>query len=104
MNHEKAFLYACYTGNLNIAKRVFEMGYEDKYSSYARYYFNVFLADKKCIVFRNVCKLGHLNVAKWLLEIKPEINTWTINFAFRLACQNNRLEVAKWLLKKKNRK
>ena len=45
---------------------------------------------------------GHLKVAKWLLEVKPDINISADNeSAFRNVCQEGHLEIAKWLLKVK---
>ena len=55
--------------------------------------------------FRWSCAYGHLEVAKWLLEISQNENLklGLINIhenneeAFRNSCENEQLEVAKWL-------
>jgi ankyrin repeat protein len=52
-------------------------------------------------VFKLTCKFGHLNVAKWLYEIQPNIRDQTFNISFLLACENNHLETAKWLIQLK---
>ena len=45
--------------------------------------------------FLLACDYGHLEVAKWLLSVKPDIDI--SNHAFCYACLNGHLEVAKWL-------
>ena len=51
------------------------------------------------MIFIRTCKYGHLEVAKWLLEIKPDINISTENdSAFICACISGNLEIPKWLL------
>ncbi len=50
--------------------------------------------------FRMACMYGHLNIAQWLLKIKPDINISAGNeCAFRWACEDGHLKVAQWLLK-----
>jgi len=46
-------------------------------------------------VFDYFCSTGHLELAKWLLQIKPDIY---IRGGFFRACMDGQLEVAKWLL------
>ena len=42
----------------------------------------------------------HLEIAKWLLEIQPQINISVFNEdPFRSACERGHSEIAKWLLK-----
>jgi len=58
------------------------------------------IADKK--VFRWACENGHLEVAKWLLQLGNEMSSpidihGHDEHAFRWACANGHLEVAKWL-------
>ena len=49
--------------------------------------------------FKFACLFGYLNVAKWLIEIKPDIDISSENnYAFRTACYNGNLNLAKWLL------
>ena len=46
------------------------------------------------------CINGHLEVAKSLLKVKPDINIYAFNeCVFRISCGNGHLEVAKWLFK-----
>ena len=45
------------------------------------------------------CGSGYLDIAEWLLKIKPDINISVRNdYAFRHACSNGFINVAKWLL------
>ena len=49
-------------------------------------------------MFSNACWCGHLEVAKWLLQVKPDINISIDNeYAFRWTCANRQLNVAEWL-------
>lgn len=48
--------------------------------------------------FSYACFNGHLEVAQWLLFIKPTIEVSTYKDAFHNACFNGHLEVAQWLL------
>jgi len=49
-------------------------------------------------VFSITCENGHLDVAKWLYEIKPDIDISVYyEFAFKNSCKNGHLDVAKWL-------
>ena len=49
--------------------------------------------------FKWVCENGYLEIAKWLLTIKPDIDISADNkYAFTSVCENGHLEVAKWLL------
>ena len=48
--------------------------------------------------FRVACQRGHLELAKWLLSVKPSINISADNdYAFRYACVYEHLETAQWL-------
>ena len=41
----------------------------------------------------------HLNIAKWLLEIKPTLNiSVDDDYIFRFACENIKIELAQWLV------
>lgn len=52
--------------------------------------------------FSDACANGHLEVAEWLLQVKPDINISASNEdAFRMSCINGHLNVAKWLLQRK---
>jgi hypothetical protein len=52
--------------------------------------------------FQHACAKGHLEVAQWLLQVKPDLNISADNeSAFRTACSNGHLEVAQWLLQVK---
>jgi len=49
--------------------------------------------------FFNSCKNGHLELAKWIKFIRPDIDpTDEHNVALRFACTNGHLNVAKWLI------
>jgi hypothetical protein len=45
--------------------------------------------------FNQACSSGNLEVVKWLHEIKPDID---ITESFKRACSSGCLEVVKWLL------
>jgi len=48
--------------------------------------------------FWQACLNGHLFIAQWLWEIKPDIDISAENeHAFRYACDNGHLSVAQWL-------
>ena len=48
--------------------------------------------------FRWACERGQLEVAQWLLSVKPDIDISSQhNYAFRFACCFGHLEVAQWL-------
>jgi ankyrin repeat protein len=49
--------------------------------------------------FKYACFQGHLQVIKWLLEVKPDIDISVDNdYAFRKASVNENLEIAKLLV------
>ena len=49
--------------------------------------------------FIRSCINGHLDIAKLILKIQPQINISAQNeYAFRGACSNGHLNIAKWLL------
>ena len=48
--------------------------------------------------FSYACEFGHLEIAQWLLQIKPDIDISAENeYAFRYASKNGHLEIAQWL-------
>ena len=103
------FIEACGKGDLKKAKEIFEKGNINIY------------ADNEC-AFRWACENGHLEVAKWLIEISetklicgssaiasqvdsdPRSRSRIIDIhacdenAFRYACWYGHLHIAKWLL------
>jgi ankyrin repeat protein len=81
------FIEACETGNLTLAKRLFQLNPGINISAFNEY------------AFRRACEKGHLHVAQWMLLIKPTINiSAEDDYAFRRACLKGHLYVAKWLL------
>ena len=92
-DNEKVFLYACFNGNLNLAKWLLEIKPTINISAYDEF------------AFHYACNNGYLNVAKWLLKIKPTINISAHNeYAFCEACKNEHLDIVKWLLEYNNEK
>jgi ankyrin repeat protein len=48
--------------------------------------------------FCSACSGGSLEIAKWILEIHPELDISASNeYAFCCACENNHIEIVKWL-------
>ena len=48
--------------------------------------------------FRNACRNGHFETAKWLLDVKPDINVFSRNdFAFENSCRNGFVKIAEWI-------
>ena len=103
-------LDACMKGYIDIVKWIltdnlqyintYIRGYERYDELY--YYYGV--------AFRTACEYGHLELAKWLVSVKPNIK---FSFskeifppydrdALRFACKNGHLEVAKWLISIEN--
>ena len=83
---EEQFCQLCNSDNLDEAKELLRL-YPD---------INISVHNEDA--FRNACYYGYLEVAKWLLQVKPDINN---EMAFRCACVKGHLEVAKWLLQVK---
>lgn len=53
--------------------------------------------------FSYACEFGKLEIAKWLLQIQPNIDISAENeYAYRYASRNGHLEVVKWLFEIKS--
>ncbi len=68
-----------------------------------KHYYNghrvIDISTQKEYAFCLACANGHLEVGKWLIQIKPDINISADNdYAFYFASANCHLEVVKWLL------
>ena len=88
-----AFGQACCYGNLNIADLLLRK--RDTYQF-------IDISTDYEYAFRMACENGHLEVAQWLLQVKPNIQVDALNeWAFRNACMMRHLKVAKWLLQVK---
>jgi hypothetical protein len=84
---QSQFIEFCKSGNLDQAKKFLEENENPTIDISVEY---------DC-AFRYACWSGHLEVAKWLLEIKPTIDISAFDEeAFRYACFNRHLDVAKW--------
>jgi hypothetical protein len=100
---ETDFISVCRDGDLERAQQLIQEGFEDACMN------NHFILAKWLLqikpdidisaeIFTVVCLNGYLEVAKWLLQVKPTINISADNdCAFRCACHNGHLEVAQWL-------
>ena len=70
----KLFKYGACNGDLDIMQKILNI------SS------NIFLLSTLKNTFKNTCCCGHLNVAQWLYQIKPDIDNSAENdHAFRSA-------------------
>jgi hypothetical protein len=48
--------------------------------------------------FHNACEFGYLDLAQWLLQVKPNIDiSAKDDYAFHWACLSEHLRVAQWL-------
>lgn len=106
------FEHCCRTGNLEMAKYVFELRHRKEFTLIIDIHANkeeaFFLACKygkgitDCGVSTRCCRNNQLDVVKWLLEIsqllgKP-IDIRAMNdLAFRISCKYGHLELAKYL-------
>jgi len=92
---EEVFSHMCKRGYLDDAKTLYE--------EHAKYGFEnaeIDISANNEQAFRWACTNGHLEVAKWLWEIKPTIDiTADDGYAFRGACTSCHVEVIKWLYK-----
>ena len=84
------FIRACEQGDLKEAQYYFDKIPESVRSSY--------ISADDFRPFRLACKNGHLDVAQWLLYVKPNIDIFARNNEpFVNACKNGHLNVAQWL-------
>jgi len=85
MSNTRRFIHTCSIGDLIVAKELFNNFDTDIYLCIER-------------SFITACYYGHLEVAQWLLTVKPDINISVDNdIAFRTACHTGCSEVAEWL-------
>ncbi len=110
-NYNYAFCHACMNGHLDVVKWILEVEPNINISINYEYvlccsYRNGHLEVSKLLLdlkqnneylFRYACYYGYLDIAKWLLEIKPDINNSVNNNIFIVSCDNSRLEVEQWL-------
>ena len=86
------FITLCKNGNINELQKYYST-HQD---------INIHAIDE--YAFRLSCENGHIEVAKWLIELSQYKNFGLINihanneYAFRYSCANGQLEVAKWLI------
>lgn len=51
------------------------------------------------LYFVNACTFGHLHIAKYLLQLKPDLDVCLLlNTPAKTACENGQLHVVEWLL------
>lgn len=69
-----------------------------RFNYFRRFYLSYHKKYDTKLTFGNACVDGYLSIAKWLIQLFPEINILSYdNYAFRLACDGGYLEIAKWL-------
>jgi hypothetical protein len=84
------FDYACKHGYIDIAQWIFNNYFVD-YSS--NEYFSEYLYG----LLYHVCDNGHLEIAKWLVQIKPDIFQNDYISHFNLACKKGYFHIAQWI-------
>ena len=90
--------------NIHICTMVFDTICENGHLILAKWFFDWLLKKKTNLNFEQtfhwVCFYGKLEVAQWLLEIKPDININGVphESTFKKVCENGHLKVAQWLL------
>ena len=114
---EKAFRYACYEDNLEVAQWIWQLDqnintdvqqlftdlcYYKEHLRIAQWLLqvgkNINIHDEKEEPFRLACQNGSLETAQWLWQLCPCINIHAKKeYAFRLACTEGYIETARWL-------
>lgn len=92
MYEDDSFLLeaACKMGDFPLVKFIVETFYSETA------FFKAFIT---AAAFRLACQNNHLEIAQWLLSVKPSINVHAHQeYAFRSICRQGHLNVAKWLL------
>lgn len=91
LNYQDKLQKFCKWGLLADSQKIYEMRPDVNIS-----------ADDEC-AFRWACLKGHLEVAQWLISVKPDIVISSHisshdERVFRMSCHNGHLELAQWLL------
>jgi|LakMenEpi03Aug12_release.lakeMendotaPanAssembly.Ray.scaffolds.fasta_scaffold26916_4 hypothetical protein len=105
INNEELFRNACSKGNIDLAKWLINL---DNKTNLKKYYNrlcddqNMYFCENNIMiidyVFINACKIGHFEMAKWIMSFDDKPNIHVNNEEpFRVACNNGHLELAKWL-------
>jgi hypothetical protein len=85
-NSNKLFYDAVISGDLTVVQNIMNIQND-----------TIYMSDIKD-AFKLSCRVGHLNVAKWLYEIKPNMNiSMYDDYVFKTACSMGYLNMAKWL-------
>lgn len=82
---QEIFTWACYRGQLEIAKLIMQMDNID-----------IHLDNEGPFILS--CTGGHINVAKWLVDLGGVDININNNDAFQTACANGFIAIAKWLI------
>ena len=101
------FVYLCRDNYLDIAKWLYEYKQRFNDKKKKKHWYS-YLCKKKINIpdndeiytdaFQYACTNGNIDIAKWLLEIRPNIKTSNINHIFNLTSISGQLSVLKWLL------
>ncbi len=101
MEFNTLFVNACSQGDLELVKHLFAQLLPHSYNRKNKWVnMGAYKLENDVFnnAFKNACKNGHLHVAEWLIQNKPNHNiTSLINSTFLTSCENNNLQIAKWL-------
>jgi hypothetical protein len=88
-----AFILSCECGNLELAKCIVDINENNKKNEY--YQKNLINVNNE-LAFRQSCKFGRIDIAKWLYSLGVNIHV-DDNYVFYQSCISNDLKMIRWL-------